>query len=106
MDENTEQAATAAETKKEGKPAKVRAPKAKGGRKSAKHARKTARPAKAREQVLAMISRKGGATLREIAKKMSYELHTVRGMVSIFGSRDELKINSEKVDGERTYKLR
>lgn len=35
--------------------------------------------------------------MAEIAKAMKYELHTVRGMISIFGSKDGLKIVSEKV---------
>jgi DNA-binding CsgD family transcriptional regulator len=59
-----------------------------------------------REQVVAMISRRGGATLAEIAKTMKYLPHTVRGLVSILQSKHGMKIVSEKIEGQRTYRLK
>ena len=105
MEENTEsKAAPAAPTSKKGKRAKATRKKATSARKSAK---KTARPAKGDgkgHQLLAMISRKDGATLPELMKALKWQKHSVRGAVSILGKHH--KIVSENVDGVRTYKLR
>ena len=47
-----------------------------------------------------------GATLAEIMKVTVWQPHTVRGFVSILGSKEGEKIESSKsADGERTYKI-
>jgi hypothetical protein len=89
--------------------AKVKAPKAKVARKTAKKpgTKKLARAKKGdtiREQAMALLRRKEGATLPDLMKKFDWLPHTTRGVISILG-RDH-KVISEKVDGVRTYKLR
>src|SRR5271163_325505 len=94
--------------------------KAKGARKPAKKARaaKKAAPAKKatrkpktdrankKAEVIAMMQRAKGATLDEIIKATGWQRHTVRGFVSILGSKGGEKIESSKnVSGERTYKI-
>jgi hypothetical protein len=93
-------------------PAK-KAPKA---AKSAKPAKKDAKPAKAakpaaardgskKAEVLAMMRRKGGATLAAIMKATGWQAHTVRGFVSAaLGKKMGITVVSTKSDsGERTY---
>jgi hypothetical protein len=97
-------------------PAKKNAPKTKNGakkaeaRKAAKKLAKTAaepREGSKKATVIAMLERKGGATLAEIAKTMGWENHTVRGFISgTLGKRMGLSVESFKNDsGERAYKL-
>ena len=53
-----------------------------------------------------MMKRVKGATLAEIMKATGWQPHTVRGFVSILGSKGGQKIRSSKsADGERTYKI-
>ena len=53
-----------------------------------------------------MMQRAKGATLDEIMKATDWQRHTVRGFVSILGSKRGLKIESSKnAAGERTYKI-
>ena len=85
--------------------------------KKAKSAKKTARVMKAaakpkadrtnkKAEVMAMMKRAKGATLAEIMKATDWQPHTVRGFVSILGSKGEEKIESSKnAAGERTYKI-
>jgi predicted transcriptional regulator len=55
-------------------------------------------------EVIAMIKRAKGATLAEIMEATSWQAHTVRGFVSILGSKGGQKIESSKnTVGERTY---
>jgi Protein of unknown function (DUF3489) len=56
--------------------------------------------------VIALMKRAKGATLAEIMKATGWQAHTVRGFVSILGSKAGEKIESSKsADGERTYKI-
>ena len=60
-----------------------------------------------REQVIAMLRTKSGATLAEIAKATSWQAHTIRGFISgSLGTKMGLKVESFKnPSGERTYRL-
>jgi Protein of unknown function (DUF3489) len=81
--------------------------------KPAKKARAAKKPAKPKAdgtnkkaEVIAMMKRAKGATLAEIMKATSWQPHTVRGFVSILGSKGGEKIESSKnAAGERTYKI-
>ena len=93
-----------AKPSKKGKPAK-----------QAKPAKKTAaakKPGKASERsnkkadVIAMMMRAKGVTLAEIMQATGWQRHTVRGFVSILGSKGGHTIESTKnAGGERTYKI-
>ena len=53
-----------------------------------------------------MMKRAKGATLGEIMEATQWQKHTVRGFVSILGSKGGLSIESSKnAAGERTYKV-
>jgi hypothetical protein len=94
-------------------------PKRKGARKPTKKAKpaKANRAKKAatkpktdrankKAEVIAMMKRAKGATLPEIIKATDWQAHTVRGFVSILGSKGGEKIESSKnAAGERTYKI-
>jgi hypothetical protein len=57
-------------------------------------------------EVITMMKRAKGATLAEIMAATKWQAHTVRGFVSILGSKVGKKIESSKSDaGERTYKI-
>jgi hypothetical protein len=57
-------------------------------------------------EVIALMKRAKGATLAEITKTTGWQPHTVRGFVSILGSKGGEKIESSKnAAGERTYKI-
>jgi hypothetical protein len=57
-------------------------------------------------EVIEMMKRAKGATLAEIMKATAWQAHTVRGFVSILGSKGGAKIESSKnAAGERTYKI-
>ena len=57
-----------------------------------------------RAEVIAMMKRAKGATLAEIMRTTGWQAHTVRGFVSILGSKGGEKIKSAKNDaGERAY---
>ena len=85
--------------------------------KKAKSAKKTARVKKAaakpkgdgtnkKAEVIAMMKRAKGATLAEIMTATGWQPHTVRGFVSILGSKGGETIESSKnAAGERTYKI-
>ena len=56
--------------------------------------------------MIAMMKRARGATLAEIIAVTKWQAHTVRGFVSILGSKGGEKIESSKNDaGERSYRL-
>ena len=58
-------------------------------------------------EVIALLKRAKGATLAEIVEVTAWQPHTVRGFVSILGSKGGQKIESSKsADGERTYKIK
>jgi len=93
--------------------------KAKASKKTtpAKKAPKAKKAAKAREagapregsktaQVVAMLQRKGGATISEIMEKMGWQRHTVRGWVAGALKKAGYKVESFKPEGgERTYRI-
>jgi Protein of unknown function (DUF3489) len=57
-------------------------------------------------EVIAMMKRSKGVTLDEITQATGWQKHTVRGFVSILGSKGGEKIESAKnAAGERTYKI-
>jgi hypothetical protein len=57
-------------------------------------------------EVIAMMKRPKGATLAEIVEATGWQKHTVRGFVSILGSRGGQKIESAKnAAGERSYRI-
>jgi Protein of unknown function (DUF3489) len=93
-----------AKPSKKGKPAKQVKP----GKKTAA----AKKPAKATERsnkkadVIAMMMRAKGVTLAEIMDATGWQKHTVRGFVSILGSKGGHTIESTKnAGGERTYKI-
>jgi hypothetical protein len=70
------------------------------------------KPAKAAErgnkkaEVIAMLKRPKGVTLAEISEATGWLKHTVRGFVSILGSKGGHTIESTKsAGGERTYRI-
>src|SRR3984957_18858057 len=88
---------TAAKKAKPGK--KARQPKKAAGKLRAERANKKA-------GVVAMMKRARGATMAEIMAMTGWQAHTVRGFVSILGSKGGEKIESSKnAAGERTYKI-
>ncbi|MGI8742068.1 MAG: DUF3489 domain-containing protein [Bryobacteraceae bacterium] len=57
-------------------------------------------------EVIAMMKRAKGATLAEIMDITGWQKHTVRGFVSILGSKGGQSVESSKnAAGERTYKI-
>jgi len=57
-------------------------------------------------EVIAMMKRAKGATLTEIMEITGWQPHTVRGFVSILGSKGGEKIESTKnAAGERSYRI-
>jgi len=86
-------------------------------RKSKKSPTKTPRRARAqtganearsnkKAEVIAMMKRARGVTLAEITEATGWQKHTVRGFVSILGSKGGEKIESSKnAAGERSYRI-
>jgi hypothetical protein len=69
-------------------------------------AKPRAERANKKAEVLALMKRGKGATLAEIMATTGWQAHTVRGFVSILGSKGGEKIESSKNDaGERTYRI-
>ena len=92
--------ATPEKAAKVAKPAKAKATKAPKPAKAAKEPKGTSK----KGQVLALISRKNGATLDEIMTATGWQKHTVRGFIAILGKKGT-KIESFKSEaGARTYK--
>jgi hypothetical protein len=82
--------------------------------KAAKKARRAKKPSAKpktdgthrKAEVITMMKRAKGATLAEIMSITKWQPHTVRGFVSILGSKGGEKIESSKnAAGERTYKI-
>ena len=95
-------------------PAKGKATKKPTAAKSAPKAKKAAKSKEAagpREgtkaaQVVAMLQRKNGATLNELASTFQYARHTIRGMVAGSLKKAGYKIESFKnPQGDRTYRI-
>lgn len=59
-------------------------------------------------QLVAMLQRPDGATVDEIAKKLEWQPHSVRGaFVGAIKKRLQLKLDSEKIEGRgRVYRIR
>jgi hypothetical protein len=90
--------------RKGGKPAK----KAKAAKKASGKAtgEKPSERSNKKAEVIAMMKRAKGATLAEIMEATGWQKHTVRGFVSILGSKGGQSIESSKnAAGERTYKI-
>jgi Protein of unknown function (DUF3489) len=82
--------------------------KAQGGKKPTrtKQAGGKAEGSNKKAEVIAMMTRSKGATLAEIMEATGWQKHTVRGFVSILGSKGGQRIESSKnAVGERTYKI-
>ena len=83
-------------------PTKAKAAKAPKPAKAAKEPKAAGTSKK--DQVLALISRKNGASLDEIMTATGWQKHTVRGFIAILGKKGT-KIESFKSEaGARTYK--
>ena len=96
----------AAKPKGAHKPAKKAKPAKKGGRAKKAAAKPKTDSTNKKADVIAMMKRVKGATLPEIMTATGWQPHTVRGFVSILGSKGGEKIESSKnAAGERTYKI-
>ena len=96
-----EEVKPATETKKAGK---TKAPKStpKGkATKGKKAAAGTPREGTHKAQVIAMLQRKGGATLDQIMEATGWQKHTVRGFISILGSKGGIKVTSTRRESDR-----
>lgn len=95
-----------AEKTKVARESKAARKKATSGRKQPK----TSKPRKAsntvRDEVVKMLSRAGGATLPELMKAFGWQAHSVRGFISVLASKHGFKIESSKIDGTRTYRIK
>jgi hypothetical protein len=66
----------------------------------------TAKPSNKKAEVIALMKRAKGATLAEIMKETGWQAHTVRGFVSILGSKGGEKVESSKSEaGDRVYRI-
>jgi len=83
-----------------------RAKPAKKSRRAKVEAKPKAKGANKKSEVIDLMRRPGGATLPEIMETTGWQKHTVRGFVSILGSKGGIKVESSKnADGERTYRV-
>lgn len=78
--------------------------------KKAKQAKKAGKPkterANKKAEVIALMKRAKGATLAEIMAATGWQAYTVRGFISILGSKGGEKTQSSKSEsGERTYRI-
>jgi hypothetical protein len=96
-----EPAATVAPAKGKGKKAPAKAKRRDTARPAAKEA-----GTNKKAEVVALMKRAKGVTLAEIMETTGWQAHTVRGFVSILGSKGDFKIESTKTEaGERTYRI-
>jgi len=75
---------------------------------AAKKTKPTATRANTKQtQLVAMLQRPDGATVDEIAKKLDWQKHSVRGaFVGVIKKRLQLDLQSEKVEGRgRVYRI-
>ena len=87
-------------------PAKKARPAKKAGRAGKPASKPKTDRANKRAEVITLMKRAKGATLAEIIAVTKWQPHTVRGFVSILGSKGGEKIESSKnATGERTYKI-
>jgi Protein of unknown function (DUF3489) len=93
-----------AKPSKKGKQAKQSKPRKKTA--AAKKPGKAAERSNKKAEVIAMMKRAKGVTLAEIMQATGWQKHTVRGFVSILGSKGGMKIESFKnAAGERSYRI-
>jgi len=122
-EETNEKAATVAEQGAHVAPAEASSKKSASRKKGAPKPKKSAKLAKAakaprarkgatdarsnkKADVIAMMKRAKGVTLAEIIAATGWQKHTVRGFVSILGSKGGQKIESSKnAAGERSYRV-
>ena len=85
------------------KPAKrVKAAKKAAGKKAGDKGERSNKKA----EVIAMMKRAKGATLAQIVEATGWQKHTIRGFVSLLGSKGGVKIESSKsTTGDRTYRI-
>ena len=63
-------------------------------------------PSSKKAEIIARLRRAKGVSLPEIQKLTGWQKHTVRGFISVLGSKTGLKIISTRNDaGERTYRV-
>jgi len=63
-------------------------------------------PGSKKAEIIARLRRAKGVSLPEIQKLTGWQKHTVRGFISVLGSKAGLKIISTRNDsGERTYRV-
>jgi hypothetical protein len=63
-------------------------------------------PASKQSRVIAMLQSPTGVTLAAITKATGWQQHSVRGFLAgVVRKRLKLKLNSEKVDGSRIYRI-
>jgi len=99
-------AAPAPEPEKTRRKAVKKAKPSKKAAKAKRQAKPKAERANKKTAVIAMMKRAKGASLAEIMKATGWQPHTVRGFVSILGSKGGEKVESSKNDaGERTYRI-
>ena len=106
--ESEKNAATTEARQAKGKrtPAKKTKPAKKAGAAKRVAGKPKADRANKKAEVIALMKRAKGATLAEIMAATDWQAHTVRGFVSILGSKGGEKIESSKnAAGERTYKI-
>ena len=98
-----EPGATQAKTKRT--PAKTK-PGKKAGRVKKPASKPNTERANKKAEVIALMKRAKGATLAEIMAATEWQAHTVRGCVSILGSKGGEQVESSKnAAGERVYKI-
>ena len=83
---------------------------AKAAKKATPTSKRSTKPiaerANKKAEVIAMMKRAKGATLTEIVEATGWQKHTIRGFVSILGSKGGEKIESSKnAAGDRTYRI-
>ena len=85
---------------------KVARKKATSGRKLPKPRRASKAGATVRDEAVKLLSRAGGTTLQELMKAFKWQAHSVRGFISVLQAKHGFKIESSKVDGVRTYRIK
>ena len=89
------------------KPKVARKPEA--DRKARVSGRKQPKPRKAskvRDEAVKLLSRAEGVSLAEMMKAFKWQAHSVRGFISVLVSKHGFEIESSKVDGVRTYRIK